>query len=240
MRYVREDLAAVTWRGQPRPSEAPSGPDTAANIERVTARDGAARLVDDRQTERIDLEEATVTPDEVKCATVTVEQLARLLDVTPRRVQQLVAEGRLRKVAHGHYPLLPAIRAYIRHLKQEIPLDSGATLTAERARLAKEQADRLAMQNATARRELAPLSLIEETIAKSAAQTSKKLEGIVPQIKRRVPEMSAVALQIIEEEIDAACSLAANIRLRDLDEPADDDDRLEDSADIVDPPVPLE
>jgi hypothetical protein len=74
------------------------------------------------------------------------------------------------------------------------------------------------------RKELAPLSLIEETIAKSAAQTSKKLEGIVPQIKRRLPDMPPVALKIIEEEIDAACALAASIRLKDLDEPIEDDD----------------
>jgi phage terminase Nu1 subunit (DNA packaging protein) len=165
-----------------------------------------------------------VTPDEVECAIVTVEQLARLLDVTPRRVQQLVAKGRLRKAAHGHYSLLPAIQGYIRHLKQQIASGSGAALTTERARLAREQADRVAMQNAVQRKELAPLSLIEETIAKSAAQTSKKLESIVPQIKRRLPDMPPVALKIIEEEIDAACSLAASIRLKDLDEPAEDDD----------------
>lgn len=49
---------------------------------------------------------------------VKVEALARLLNLTPRRVQQLAREGVIPKSGRGLYPFVPAIRAYMEYLQQ--------------------------------------------------------------------------------------------------------------------------
>jgi len=55
---------------------------------------------------------------------VPVSTIAHALDLTARRVQQLVAEDVLPKEERGRYPLIPVVRAYIAHLKAtpEIPV----------------------------------------------------------------------------------------------------------------------
>ena len=46
---------------------------------------------------------------------VPVSTIAHALDVTPRRVQQLAAEGVIPKAERGRYPLIPVVRAYLAH-----------------------------------------------------------------------------------------------------------------------------
>jgi len=47
--------------------------------------------------------------------------IAKLLDMTPRRVQQLVKEGILPKpIARGQYEIIPCVVAYIKHLKASL------------------------------------------------------------------------------------------------------------------------
>lgn len=59
-------------------------------------------------------------------ATATVESLAKLLDITPRRIQQLVAAKVLPKpVSRGQYEIVPSVIAYIRHLRAIAHGDSG-------------------------------------------------------------------------------------------------------------------
>ena len=43
--------------------------------------------------------------------------IAELLEITPRRLQQLVAEGWIERPAHGRYYLIESVRGYIRYLK---------------------------------------------------------------------------------------------------------------------------
>ena len=46
---------------------------------------------------------------------VPVSTIAHALDVTPRRVQQLAADGVIPKAERGRYPLIPVVRAYLAH-----------------------------------------------------------------------------------------------------------------------------
>ena len=48
----------------------------------------------------------------------TAKQLADLLELTPRRVQQLAAEGVFPKMARGRYPLVECVRAYIGYWRE--------------------------------------------------------------------------------------------------------------------------
>ena len=45
----------------------------------------------------------------------TANQVAELLELTPRRVQQLATEGVFPKLNRGRYPLVACLRAYIRY-----------------------------------------------------------------------------------------------------------------------------
>ena len=46
--------------------------------------------------------------------------MAKLLLLTPRRLQQLVTEGVVPKVERGRYELAPVIQAYIHYLRERM------------------------------------------------------------------------------------------------------------------------
>ena len=96
-------------------------------------------------------------------ATYPISVIAKLLDLSDRRVQQLTREGVIPKAERGRYELVPAVQGYIRYLRDRSIGKDGAVIpdiAAERARLIKEQADKFAMENATARGELLPALLV--------------------------------------------------------------------------------
>lgn len=75
--------------------------------------------------------------------------IAKLLDITERRVHQLVKEGILPRASRGNYELVPCVQGYIRYLRRErlanndvMPISSSS----ERTRLIKIQADKLELE----------------------------------------------------------------------------------------------
>lgn len=119
--------------------------------------------------------------------------------------------------------------AYIRHLREQAAGRAAAgdlDLATERARLAKEQADRVAMQNAVTRSELAPVSLIEEVLTKAAARVAGIFDAIPGYVRRRVPNLTAGDVELIAAEVAKARNIVAAMSLADLDEdsiPSSDD-----------------
>lgn len=118
--------------------------------------------------------------------------------------------------------------AYIRRIREQAAgrvASGGMNLAAERARLAREQADKISMQNAVTRRELAPVALIEEVLAKAGARVAAILEAIPGIVRRRVPSLSAADVEVIAVEIARARNVAAAISLDDLrDDPSPPDE----------------
>ena len=51
-------------------------------------------------------------------ATHPLDTICKLLDLSPRRVQQLSKEGVIPKAERGRYELVPAVRGYISYLKE--------------------------------------------------------------------------------------------------------------------------
>lgn len=124
--------------------------------------------------------------------------------------------------------------AYIRRLRETAAgraTEGGMDLATERARLAREQADRIAMQNAVTRRELAPVSLLEQILARTGTRVASILDGIAPAIKRRLPDMPSAEYQAIQAEVAKARNTAAAMSLADLD---DDGDAPDDAPTEVD------
>jgi phage terminase Nu1 subunit (DNA packaging protein) len=71
-----------------------------------------------------------------------VSSIAKLFDLTNRRVQQLAAEGIIPKSIKGNYELVGSVKGYIRYLRSNKE-DSKSSISVERARLLKMQADNL-------------------------------------------------------------------------------------------------
>ncbi len=109
-------------------------------------------------------------------AGANVETVAKALNLTPRRVQQLVNEG-MPKGDRGVYDLGQCMAWYIRYLQKALEARKdpderreSSELNFERARLAREQADKTALQNAELRADLGRLSVWEEELTTFLAE----------------------------------------------------------------------
>jgi hypothetical protein len=87
-----------------------------------------------------------------------VAVISRLLDLSERRVQQLVRDGIIPKPERGRYDLIGAVRGYVRYLRDLVlKAEAGvADYGSERARLIKARADLAEMEAARRRAELLP------------------------------------------------------------------------------------
>lgn len=108
---------------------------------------------------------------------------------------------------------------YCAHLREVAAGRVGSgelDLVTERARLAKEQADKVAMQNAVTRGELTPTIALEEVLTGAAAKIAGILDAIPGMIRRRVPQLSAADIETIAGEVAKARNTVAGMSLKDL------------------------
>jgi phage terminase Nu1 subunit (DNA packaging protein) len=105
-------------------------------------------------------------------AAVGVDKVAKALNVTARRVQQLVKEGMPPPESRGKYDLAQCMLWYIRYLqkvieKREAPEDmAGNSLRRQRERLVAAQAEREELELAEKKGEVVPIAVFEEATAK--------------------------------------------------------------------------
>ncbi len=91
---------------------------------------------------------------------ITVKNLARILNLTETRIQQLSKEGVIIKVARGRYDQWASISKYIAYLQDrrtnqwDAKDEEQTDLKREQLRRTKEEADRLELSNARTRGEL--------------------------------------------------------------------------------------
>lgn len=120
--------------------------------------------------------------------------------------------------------------AYIRELREQAAGRAAIgdlDLATERARLAKEQADKVAMQNAVTRGELAPVVLIEEVLTNAAAKVAGVFDAIPGVVRRRFPALPSEAIELIGGEIAKARNVVAGMSLADLNDAEVADDGAE-------------
>jgi phage terminase Nu1 subunit (DNA packaging protein) len=89
--------------------------------------------------------------------------MARLLDLTERRVQQLSREGVIPKAERGNYDLVGAVRGYVAYLRAAAVRAQGGApdFGVERARLIRAKADLAEMEAGGRRGELLPAEAVE-------------------------------------------------------------------------------
>lgn len=149
------------------------------------------------------------------------EAFGLLVGISQPAVSDLMSRG----VIEAGQPAGAWLLAYTAHLREQAAgRGADGELASERARLAREQADAVAMKNAQARRELAPVGIIEEVLAHAARQIATVLEGIQPQLRRRFPDLTGEQLKLIAGELARARQLAAGVSLSMLDSQRDDSD----------------
>lgn len=91
-------------------------------------------------------------------STASVDTIAKLLDMTPRRVQQIANEGIIPKPkGRGQYEIVPCVVGYIRHIKGMLNGEAG-DLASEKARLTRAQADKTEIEIAKLRGDLVSLA----------------------------------------------------------------------------------
>lgn len=161
---------------------------------------------------------------------MTQAQFGDLVGISQQAVSDLMRREILVDGATADEWLL----AYCDHLREVAAGRGGSNaleLAAERARLAKEQADKIAMQNAITRGELAPAHLLEEVLARAGARVGRLLETIPGLLRRRMPDAKADDIAAVAAVVAKARNVAVAMRLADLDRDADDTD---DMADLID------
>lgn len=147
------------------------------------------------------------------------ETFGELVGISQPAVSDLMKRG---VIAEGG-PVGEWLLAYTKHLRDAASGRGDGELANERARLAREQANAQAMKNAQARRELAPVGVIEEVLAHVGRQVATVLEGLLPKLRRQFPELTADQLKVIATELAKARQLAASVNLSALDANEDDD-----------------
>jgi len=140
-------------------------------------------------------------------------ELAEHIDVSTRHVRGLRDDG---IIPDPRTADLDAIRlAYIRHLRavagQHAAAD-GLDLVAERARLARAQAERTELQLAERRGELVPADELETALVSLASTVMAKLRGVPTRVAPAAHSAVSIAEceQVIRDGIHAACEAIAD------------------------------
>ncbi len=159
-------------------------------------------------------------------AVCTQAQFGELVGISQPAVSDLLARDVLKRGDPAGVWLL----AYCEHLRTiAAGRDPDGELSTERARVARETADRIAMQNAISRKEFAPVAYLEIVLGDVARQIAQRLDALVPQVRRRLPDLPPSVLSQITAEVIACRDLCAAASLADAErlESVEDDEEAE-------------
>ena len=163
---------------------------------------------------------------------MTQTSFGLLVGISQQAVSDLISRGVLRD---GDTPRTWLV-AYCEHLRQVAAgRDPDGELSTERARVARATAEKLERQNAVARGEFAPVAVLELVLGDVARQVATRLDALVPQIRRRHPDLPARVLAQIAGDVQACRDLCASVNLQDA-ERLQREGEDEDEAAAVEPP----
>ena len=145
-------------------------------------------------------------------ATYPMATIAKLLDLTPSRIRQLVDEGVFPRHERGRYALVPVVRGYIHYLRERaVNADVGPDeLGKHRARKLKAEADQLEMRSGEMRGELIPVSEFHAMVTGAFARVRSKMLALPSKLAPIVvmEETAAKAESILR---DAVCETLAEL-----------------------------
>ena len=150
--------------------------------------------------------------------TFPLDTIAKLLDLTPQRVLQLVKEGVIPKKERGRYELVPVVRGYIKYLRERgLRADvHGDDYNAHRTRLTKVRADMAEIEKAQIEEQLIPIGDVESVWMAVSQNMRQKLLSL-PQ--RAAPEVYAAeklveVKSILKDHIYDALGEIADVKIK--------------------------
>lgn len=160
---------------------------------------------------------------------VTQGKFGALVGISQPAVSELLARRVLTSGASAGV-WLEEYCAHLREIASGRATEGGIELATERALLAREQREKIAMQNAVTRRELAPRELLTQVLAATAPKVCGLLDSIVPALRRR-SSYSAEDLTYVSKIIADVRNAIAKMRLDEIIQVDADDD--EDAAESL-------
>jgi len=140
------------------------------------------------------------------------------IPITPRRYRQLAEEGHVPKPEKGMVDLLPALRDYIAYQHQRLQGSGSLSLTDERTRLTKIQADRKEIELLRTKGELLP---VQEAMAVWSAVIITMKTRLLGFPRKMAPVVYGCAKEteiqeLLQREIDEICNELADPDLQEL------------------------
>lgn len=154
--------------------------------------------------------------------TYGVEVMARLLNISARRIQQLAKEGVVPKASRGQYPLAATVQAYCKYLQDLVQDPSGTTKTdyyLERARKTKAEADIAEMEAAKMRGDLVDAEEMKSTLELVMSEVKTKLLNNAPSriaARSKSEKKEAAIKAIAKQEISASLQVLSSTDPADL------------------------
>lgn len=141
---------------------------------------------------------------------VTVTTLANTFNLTPRRIQQLVAEGTIPKADKGKYNLQECSHGYVTFLQNREADNEDETHDAavERARLLKAQADKTELEVKAMNGEMVPAEQVEMLWSSLVAAFRARMLALPIRLAHRVmslktyPEVEGCLREHVYEALD--------------------------------------
>lgn len=147
---------------------------------------------------------------------VSAKELAELFGISDRSVRDLHDRGIVKKSARGRYLLAESVQLYTAHLRGVASGRGGEggvlDLTAERARLAKEQADGQALKNATQRSEMVAAIEVERGWTTVCRRVRNAMLAVPSRARQTLPHLTAYDAGVIDREVrDALSELGTDV-----------------------------
>ncbi|MCR9140028.1 MAG: terminase small subunit, Nu1 [Alphaproteobacteria bacterium] len=167
-------------------------------------------------------------------ATQPIGVIARLLDLSERRIQQLSREGVIPKAERGQYDLIGSVQGYVRYLRdQALKAQAGAPdYAAERARFIRARADLAEMEAEEKRRSLIAAEQIEAAWIAVLALLRTRLLALPDRLAPQAFEQSTVGdtrnliraaiREVLDDLAQPDIELEADIDLEGVSDPEAD------------------
>lgn len=145
---------------------------------------------------------------------VRAKVLADWLGVSERSIAGYAQDGIITRADRGIYRFKESVRAVCHHFREMAARRTGtgttSSLTAQRERIAREQADKLAMQNAATRGEMVSAKAVSDEWASILRLVRSRMLAAPSRIQQQLGHLSAHDMDVIDREIRDALEDVAN------------------------------
>lgn len=139
---------------------------------------------------------------------IPAADLCSILDISPAMLSDLKKRGIAIHRGHDAYDLSQTVRSYVIHLRGVASgrgdAEHAANLSAERARLAKEQADAQALKNGVARGEFVKAEAVTREWGEVLRKVRSRVLAVPSRLRSALPHLTTRDVAEIDREMRTA------------------------------------